>query len=310
MKLVKSGAYIADRLSPIDWREWQTWLQDPAMRIEAANGFLRIFGVTSKGKRCFTGLVSRRLHPAGTVLMVEIRAPYGVSQPGRYGFVAHLCNRLVGDHVKTLGIPDNNCEVALGRVAGKAGWFFWYNNHMKKVFYKWVKEASPLPLFGDEEELFRLVRISYNPGDRLAVAAVFNGSGWIRLGSVKMHKHFSAVELKIDASTPGLGLEAHFRNCRLFPHPLLEPVKVFVGDPRPLVKAEVLLRSADGRVVSKGIVGEDGVAKLWLPPEAVYPMSGRIEVVWKGSVLADCLIPAEGVTGIYPGDFYSVFEKL
>lgn len=65
------------------------------------------------------------------------------------------------------------------------------------------------------------------------------------------------------------------------------------------------MRSVNGQAVSK-----DVVARLWLPPEEVYPMFGGIEVVREGSMLANYLILVEGVAEIYPGDPHSMFKKL
>ncbi|MCK4299929.1 MAG: hypothetical protein KAX80_10375, partial [Planctomycetes bacterium] len=128
VRQLRCGAYVADSLcaGALDRSEWQTWLRDPAMKVEPTEEGLLIRGKTSIDKRAFTGLVSRRLYPADAVLVCEMKVPCDLSQPGTFGVVVHLCNRLVGDEVRTLEIPDNNSEITFGRMGQKVGWFHWW----------------------------------------------------------------------------------------------------------------------------------------------------------------------------------------
>ena len=312
MELVKSGAYLVESFldDGIDMSKWQFWLMDPSMRIEMGQGFLHIYGKTSVGKRAFTGLTTRQLYPADAMLITEMSMPCKYDQRGTFGFVTHLCNRLLGDEVKTLSIPDNNCEVTFGHMDEKLGWFFWWYNHSGREFHKWVKEEEPLKPFGDEDSAFRTVRLSYDVETRELEGAILDGDGWIRIGRpVRFLKLFSSIELKIDAQAEGLDLDLRVRNCRLFPSPRRNPVKVFVGGPSPKVGVVVELLDLDDRPLAKSEVNSDGLAIIHLPPDADFPLSGRFRVMLDQEVIDGMEIISKGVHGIYPGDFYGSTGK-
>jgi len=308
MELVKSGAYLTEsfRDSGIDLSKWQYWLWDSSMKVEAKQGFLNIYGTTSVEKRAFTGLVSRRLYPADATLITEMCMPCDFERGGTYGFVSHLCNRLTGDEVKTLSIPDNNCEVTFGRMDDKLGWFFWWYDQSGGNFHKWVREEEPLRPFSDENSEFRTVRVSYDASTRESKGAILEGDRWIVLGRpVKFLKLFSAIELKIDAQTKNLDLDVRFRNCRLFPNPTNNPLEVYVRKPSLRHVAVVELCDLDDRPLGKSEVNSDGLAVLRLPVEASFPLSGRLGVTLNGEVIDSLEIVKDTVHGIYPGDFYA-----
>jgi len=307
MEIIKSGAYLLEGFlsDRIDMSKWQFWLMDPSMHIEMGQGFLHIYGKTSVDKRAFTGLTTRQLYSADAMLITEMSIPCNYDQEGTFGFVTHLCNRLLGNEVQTLSIPDNNCEVTFGRMGEKLGWFFWWYNHSGGEFHKWVKEEKPLKPFGDEGSAFRTVRLSYDVVTRELEGAVLDGDRWIRVGRpVRFLKLFSSIELKLDAQARGLDLDIHFRNCRLFPNPKRNPVKVFVGDPSPKTGAAVELLDLGGRLLAKSKVDSDGLAFLHLPADANFPLSGRFRVILDQEVIDGMEIVSNGVHGIYPGDFY------
>ncbi|RLF13561.1 MAG: hypothetical protein DRN06_08455 [Thermoprotei archaeon] len=308
MELIKSGAYLTESFKgrEIDLSKWQFWRMDPSMEVEVGEGFLHIHGTTSKDVRSFTGLTTRRLYPADAVLIVEMSMPCDYDQEGTFGFVAHLCNRVLGDEIKILSIPDNNCEVTFGRMGEKLGWFFWWLNHMSGEFHKWIRDEEPLEPFGDEAVSFRTVRLSYDAETNLLEGSILEGGKWIRIGRpVRFQKHFSSIELKIDAQARGLDLDLRFRNCRLFPNPRRNPLRVFVGDPSPKVGATVELLDMDGQVISRSGVNPDGLAVLHLPEEGNFPLSGRLRVLVGGEVVDWLEVVSDGVSGIYPGDFYA-----
>lgn len=307
MDLIKPGVYIADSFlgDHIDMSKWQFWLNDPSMRIHAGQGSLRIFGTTSVDERAFTALTTRQLYPADAMLIAEMSMPCNYEQSGTYGFVTHLCNRLCGDEIQTLSIPDNNSEVTFGRMKEKLGWFFWWFDDGTE-FHKWVEGEEPLKPFGDENSTFHTVRASYDIVTRELEGAVLEGDRWIIIGRpVRFLKLFSAIELKIDAQVKGLGLEVRFRNCRLFPHPNRNPAIVFLGGHSQEDGAEVKIVDLNGKLLAKSKANSDGLAFLNLPTDACFPISGRLEVTKGQKVIDSMEISSDGIHGIYPGDFYA-----
>jgi len=307
MELIKSGAYLVDGFlgDRIDMSKWQFWLNDPSMRVHARQGSLCICGTTSVAERAFTALTTRRLYPADAMLMAEVTMPCNCEQVGTYGFVTHLCNRLCGDEIQTLSIPDNNSEVTFGRMREKLGWFFWWFNDGTE-FHKWVEGEEPLRPFGDEGSAFRTVRASYDIVTRELEGAVLEGGRWMGIGrQVRFLKFFSAIELKIVAQAKGLELEVHFRNCRLFPHPAHNPVRVFVGGPSRKGNTEARIVNRNGKSLVRSRANADGLIFLGLPLDACFPLSGRLEVIEGPEVVDSMEILSDGIHGIYPGDFYA-----
>jgi len=307
MELIKSGAYFVDSFlgDQIDMSKWQFWLNDPSMHVHVRQGSLCISGTTSVAERAFTALTTRRLYPADAMLIAEVTMPCDYEQSGTYGFVTHLCNRLCGDEIQTLSIPDNNSEVTFGRMREKLGWFFWWFDDGRE-FHKWVEGEEPLKPFGDESSTFHTVRASYDIATRELEGAILNGDRWMRIGrQVRFLKLFSAIELKIDAQAKGLELEVRFRNCRLFPHPNHNPVIVFVDDRSRKDDAEVRIVNLSGELLAKSKANSDGLIFLGLPMDSCFPISGRLEVM-KGQEIVDSMeILSDGIHGIYPGDFYA-----
>lgn len=310
VRRLRSGAYVADAFTGgvLDRAEWQLWRLDPAVTVEPTAGGLLISGTTSVDKRAFSGLVSRRLYPADAVLACEVRVPSDLSQPGTYGFVVHLCNRLVGDEVRTLEIPDNNSEIAFGRMGEAVGWFHWWYNQTGGTFYKWQAEEPARPAFGDEAERWHTVAVEYDEPTRTSRAWLWTESGWEQVGRDRQFRKLcSSIELKIDAQRTGLTLAFLLRNCRLYPHPARTPVTVYVGgQSAPARAAGVSLLSSEGKVLAQAEADADGIAHLLLPADACYPLSGRFRVGRKGKVSESDVLEAPGVEGVYPGDFYAV----
>lgn len=110
VKRIQRGAFVADALTgqTVDFETWQFWRWDDGVRAEPTSEGLRVVGTTQEERRAFSGLVSRRLYPPDAVLICEVGVRCEMKQAGRLGAVVHLCNRLVGDDIVTLEIPDNN----------------------------------------------------------------------------------------------------------------------------------------------------------------------------------------------------------
>lgn len=176
---LRCGAYVKSAFtgSGIDRSEWQTWRHDPAMKAGPTREGLLIHGTTSVPKRAFTGLVSRRLHPADAVLVCEMRVPCDLSQPGTYGFVVHLCNRLVGDEVRTHQLPDNNSEITFGRMGDKVGWFHWWFDQTGGTFHKWKAEEEPRPPTGRETDRFHTAALTCEEPTRTSGALLRTEAG-------------------------------------------------------------------------------------------------------------------------------------
>ncbi|KPJ49441.1 MAG: hypothetical protein AMJ38_03320, partial [Dehalococcoidia bacterium DG_22] len=295
---LRSGAYVADTLAgETDWAEWQTWLFDPAMTVEATDEGLLIQGTTSLEKRAFTGLVSRRLYPPDAMLICEMKVPCDLTQSGTYGFVVHLCNRLVGDEVRTLQLPDNNSEITFGRMGEKLGWFHWWYDHSGVGFHKWAEEEEPRSPLGDEGQRFQTVAVEYDEPTRTTRAFLLTGGAWEQVGQDRsFRKLCSSIELKIDAQGSGLELALVLRNCRLFPHPARTPVTVYVGKTaQPARNAQVQLLDAGGQPLASGTTDSDGVAELLLPVDACYPLGGGFRVESGGEVWDSAPIEPTGV---------------
>jgi hypothetical protein len=283
---------------------------DPAVAVCATARGLLVAGRSSLDRRAFSGLVSRRLYPADAVLICEVQVPMGTEQEGTYGAVVHLCNRLVGDEVKTPEIPDNNGELTFARFGEQVGWFRWYYDQCGDDFYKWRKGATPdSPPLGTEAEAFTTVRVEYSEPESLLSAALLDDGGWRRVGEpVKVRKFFSSVELKVDAQCSDLSVNALFRNCRMFPQPARHPLRVFVGaEDSPALDVEVRLLEARGeRLLASGRTDEGGLAELALDPGLVFPVAGRFRAELPEGPQETAAVPASGVEGIYPGDFWVI----
>ena len=310
VRQLRWGAYVADAFTggALDRAQWQTWRFDPAVAVEPTAGGLLISGTTSAAKRAFSGLVSRRLYPADAVLACDVRVPSDLSQRGTYGFIVHLCNRLVGDEVKTTEIPDNNSEVAFGRMGEKVGWFHWWYDQTASTFHKWIAEEPVRAPFGDEAERWHTVAAEYDEPTRTSRAWLWTGAGWEQVGRDRQFRKLcSSIELKIDAQGAGLTLAFLLRNCRLYPHPARTPVTVYVGrESVPAAGAKLSLVDAEGKALARAEADADGIAQLLLPMDACYPLAGRFRIEWKGQVRESDVLKASGVQGIYPGDFYAV----
>ena len=307
---LRGGAYLADALSAgaPDRSQWQGWLQDPGLRVEPGPQGLLIHGTTTVPKRAFTGLVSRRLYPADAVLVCEMKVPCDLSQPGTYGFVVHLCNRLVGDEVRTHQVPDNNSEITFGRMGDKLGWFHWWFDQTGGTFHKWKGEEESRPPTGRENQQFHTVAVHYDEPTQTTRALLLTEVGWEQVGRDRhLHKLCSAVELKVDAQRAGLELALLLRNCRLYPHPARTPVTVYVGrEAEPASAARVSLLAPGGRGLAEARTDADGVAHLLLPTEGCYPTGGRFRVEAGGRRWESTPVEAAGVSGIYPGDLYAL----
>jgi hypothetical protein len=310
VRQLRWGAYVADAFTggSLERAEWQPWRLDPAVGVEPTPAGLLISGTTSAAKRAFSGLVSRRLYPADAVLACDVRVPSDLSQPGTYGFIVHLCNRLVGDDVKTTEIPDNNSEVAFGRMGERVGWFHWWYDQTASTFHKWIAEEPVRTPFGDEAERWHTVAAEYDEPTSTSRAWLWTEAGWEQVGrDRRFRKLCSSIELKIDAHQAGLALAFLLRNCRLYPHPARTPVTVYVGrESAPAVGAKLSLLDGEGKARARAEADADGIAQLFLPVAACYPLSGRFRVEWKRQVRESDFLEAPGVEGIYPGDFYAV----
>jgi len=310
-KRIKCGAYVAQPFAgeEINFENWQFWRRDDGVKVETTPEGLRVYGTTQVPKRAFSGLVSKRLYPADAVLVCEVKVSCDMKQPGTWGAVVHLCNRLVGDEIQTLEIPDNNGEITLAHFAGEMGWFRWYNNQSGGTFYKWRQGEKSFPLLGSENTSFTTVRLSYSEPEALFVASLQSENKWVDIGTpVRLRKTFSAIELKIDAQAKGLKLDVLFRNCRLYPQPQRAPVVFYIGRaPRPM--QDVLVELVDensGCVISSGSTDEDGLAHLPMKPDLAYPLGGRFKLQKEGQVWETPIIASDGVKGVYPGDFYAI----
>ncbi len=314
VKRIKQGAFVADALTgqTVDFETWQFWRWDGGVKVEPTGEGLRVVGTTQEETRAFSGLVSRQLYPPDAVLICEVGVRCEMKQAGRLGAVVHLCNRLVGDDIVTLEIPDNNGEITFGHFEGRVGWFRWYYDQSRKRSFKWFRGAKPAPLLGNERDSFVPVRVSYSEPERLLHASLLNGDAWMEIGEpVELRKIFSSIELKVDAAAKGLDVDVLFRNCRLFPHPARSPVGVYVGShsnpPAPMAGVVVeLIDAHPDRAVCSGTTDEEGLVELQMDPDSVFPVGGRFRLRKGDEVWETPAISAGGVEGIYPGDFYAV----
>jgi len=311
LKKIKCGAYVATSFQgeEIDFENWQFWRRDDGVKVESTRQGLRIFGTTEVPKRAFSGLVSRKLYPADAVLVCELKVSCDMRQAGTWGAVVHLCNRLVGDEIRTLEIPDNNGEITFAHFDSQIGWFRWYNDQSGGTFYKWRQGEKPFPPLGIESQSFVTVRVSYSEPESLFTASLLSGNKWIEVGEpVRLRKTFSAIELKLDAQAKGLNLDVLFRNCRLFPQPERAPLVLYIGSPsKPAHGVFVQLVDENlGQVISSGTTDKEGLAQLSMEPDLIYPLGGRFRLQKKGRLWETEAISRDAVSGIYPGDFYAI----
>jgi hypothetical protein len=308
---VHSGAHVVASFvgQPINAHDWQPLHNDPAITVATTNEGLRIEGTTSREEVSFSGLASRHLYPADAELICEVKINCDMAQNGTYGAVVHLCNRLIGDEVRILEIPDNSGELDFGRFEGYTGWFGWYYDQTAGNFYTWQSGIRPRPSLGNEQDGFTTVRVSYSEPDHTLKRFLLHNGVWEPVGEpVVMRKVFSAVELKADAQAQGLDLDFTFRNCRLFPHPARNPVRLYVGaESAPCRSAMVEMVNPDtGTVIAAGIADSHGMVNLPLNPEGLYPVSAFFKIRYQGKEWETLPVHAVGVQGVYPGAFYAI----
>jgi hypothetical protein len=306
MQQVGSGAYLADDFSEgLDERTWRVVRPDPGLEIGVEDGCLRIWGRTTVPARCVTAVSSRWLYPSDSMCLVDMYAPTSMTQPGTYGFGVHLAGRLTGDGAEPVG-GSGGADVLFARMAGRVGWFHGDAGDARIPLLGGHPSPALIPAAGDETTTFRTVRVAYTEGGHLLETSVLHGTEWIWVGQTRrLLKTVVAATLQVEAAGAGLALDVRFRNVRLFPHPARHPVRVVLGRGRVERRLRVALSALEARENRlDAVMDEPDTALLSLPGDALFPMSGRMEVFGNGRLLDEQVVEGKGVGGLYPGDVY------
>ncbi len=150
------------------------------------------------------------------------------------------------------------------------------------------------------------------------------GERWVQLGkALPLFRSLTAVELKTINVTPlhGAYREARFDDCRLYPNPKRNPIRLVLTSANPKLhqgpqnydlpylgpKLRVALYSYDGsQRISEGHTDQNGMVLLsvdtlvWV----AFPVSAMFRIFRGDEELARSRIEASGVDGVYPGDVW------
>ncbi len=194
-----------------------------------------------------------------------------------------------------------------------------------------------LPYPPNDDQGF-MVRIIFDAGTNLAVFAVWDGTAWRSISSPTfLPLNVSHVEAKfhrgVGENTPEAVLTfsiAWFEDLRVYPRPeshfvTVELVKqdgTILRESQewpPMFRApdesmhelkelKVRLVTTDGHMISESRGEQNEIHSLLLreAPWDIYPVSARIQLILDGEVIADRVIEAHGLTGLYPGDAYEI----
>ncbi len=345
------GALLRDNFDAgvIDGNLWNVAVEDPGIRVTVESGELCIRGTSARIPEAvlsnkevklwrFAGLASRTFSQTDVVLAVRVKMPSGISnEPGLHGVSIHLCGVT----------PDTYPEVLFGKVEGKAteqilhryakdtpddvpypdarGWFLGVINQDQGDDH-YLISGQPMPQQGDEERNFHEVVVEYDGEQRLARAFLKLGERWVPLGKAEpLIRGLSQVELKLIDVTPlhGAYREARFDDCRLYPNPRHNPVRLIAVDDHPKQfpaltgapygmryrgqRLRVALYTRDlGAKISEAYTDQYGMVDLsvYSPAWIAFPVSAVLRLFLAGKEIARATIEAHGIDGLYPGDVW------
>lgn len=336
------GALIKDNFSSgrMDTTVWdQIYSIDPGIKVGFQDGELRIWGTSAPipddqfranlGVMCrYAGLYSRVFPAVDLSLASRVKMPSGIcAEPGDHVAAVHLCGVL----------PDCYPEVLFGKFEGtvtaetmrkyypklfpgttwpdaRGWWFAIVGQDSGRPVYR--VSGTPLAERGDERTTFYDALVEYDEPTRLARGFLKLGGRWIQLGETEMViRGLTKVELKLRNLSPlsGTYREARFDDCRLYPNPRRNPMRVVLTGTgnnlgRQRAPFRVALYTADGtHKVSEnhadhGLVCLPVVESSWV----AFPVSASVRLyqgeteLWRGQ------IEAHDVEGLYPGDLWTL----
>jgi len=298
----------AARTSP-----WRIWNPDPGLRVELEAGALRIAGVAGPeaGHPNFNGIVSERFGETDLVLVAEVElAPLALGSASTAARPAEA-DAEAGEDVAAAAIahlcgtePDWFRELAWR--AGAGGLAGWHHD-----VRGWRDPRGLDPRAGDGGPLRFTLRVEHAAADE-------SGGAWIRPhpagaappgdwlpvgGRPRIPLSSLAVELKVNATDPGLWVDTRFDDVRLYPRPETHPVRLLLcGPPSRRADVGVELRLDDEETaVAEGRTDELGRVRLDLPADRAYPAAARVRFLFDDAAI-ELEIPAADVHGLYPGD--------
>lgn len=303
------GALLREDFNGDTWgASWSPWIQDNNVQVVCRDGKLEITGVTGDpAPECrdhhefrFVGLVSKRFPKRDVVLACDMQVLAPLPEGNvRVRFLAHLCGAR----------PDYFVDTGLAHEPdGREGWLH-------------VPIAEGYPVSHDHQWPFvsldrisaegpHTMAIDHDPASKRTRGYVVDGDRWHLLGKPRVFLATTQVEIKVDVPYDGVRVGVAYDNVRLYPRPETTPVWFILVRPPfpgyPFRGAKVVFRDGAGSVVGQGKTDGDGEAEVKLPSDRLYPLGGRVEIVFEGKPVGTAPILASGVDGLYPGDVWKI----
>lgn len=349
--LIKDN-FNSGRVDSAVWEQMSS--EDPGIKVGFQNGQLRIWGTSAPipddklrkdvSLMCrYAGLYSRAFSATDVSLACRVQMPSGIcTEPGDHVAAVHLCGVL----------PDCYAEVLFGKFEGKitaqiirnyypnllvsysgtricvkavnttfqdarGWWLAIVGQDLGRPIYR--VSNSPIPEQGDERTTFHDVLVEYDQPTRLARGYLKVGKQWTQLGKTeKVMRGLTRVELKLRDFSPlsGTYRDVRFDDCRLYPNPRRNPVRIVLVDSGCAAGDEFLQREESFRVAlytadAERKISEEytdhGVAELSVVDHAwlAFPVSASVRVYQGDVELSRAQIVAHDVEGLYPGDVWS-----
>ncbi|GIX07393.1 MAG: hypothetical protein KatS3mg115_1796 [Candidatus Poribacteria bacterium] len=309
IRRLECGAYLLDALQEETPGRWERLSSDSSLRVSFGPQGLQIHGRTERSGQRRWGVLSCRPYPPDAVLCIDVSVPSAFQGRGNYAVSVRLCGGTpAGLAPKSAG---TGADISFGRYAGREGWFHGWSSRSQDFVVRSVDHELGLPALGWENVQFVPVRIAYSDAKRLLDTAVWDGSRWQAVGET--HRYLRSlvhVALQVETESAGLEVDARFRRLRLYPNPEHYPVRLLTHGGAESVSVRLSELEAPDRVIAEGQPDGARGLLLWLPPDALYPLGGRLQLLHRGQVLAEHLVRPEGLSGIYPGDVYSTVWEV
>ena len=331
------------KLENFDMTKWVTWPSgDPGIKVSIENGELCMKGTTTEIRpdsmqmQHNAYLMSRNFRARDVCVAVGMKMPSDIPENSVSPIVdLHLCGvnpdvypeiafgRIIGPECERLfkeypgrvpGQPEMNSDLPW---TSARGWMFLaIPCEEPDRIYRWMVMGDTLPEQGDEKTEFHDAMIMYDAPSGTASAYVTMGGKWVELGkSVSIIHNMTRIELKSFAFTDTTDdyLEVRFDDCRLYLNPKRHPVRFITVDsgvPHLTPPIKYVLYTQDGKTkVSEGITNKGGFAELTVdsPAWVGFPVGALVKIFDGSKEIAQSLIKAEGIEGLYPADVW-VFD--
>lgn len=333
------GALLRDDFNSgkINESLWHLCLEDPGLHVKIEDRELIVRGTSAQIPEemlrqneaklwRFAGVCSRPFPQTDVALATRVKLPSGIpAEVGTHAVSVHLCGSR----------PDTLAEVLFGKLEGKVmeetihqyaaggpddvpypdarGWWLGVVSGSEGRNF-WPVSGQPIPEQGDERDQFHEVVVDYDGQTQLSRGFMKIGQQWVQLGKAEpLFRALTVIELKTIDVTPLYGAyrEARFDDCRLYPNPRHNPIRIVLtgSDDLPYrgPRLRVALYSHDGaRKISEGYTNPFGTVSLPVdsPSWRVFPVSALVRFFQANKEIATSTIESHQVEGLYPGDVW------